>query len=126
MGIERKGRCPQNPTVEPGGPPKNLESALSEGGLQIWGDVKFRSDAVLQGKVRGGVESTEKIIVSAGALVSGAVQGTAARVEGEVQGGVSTSGQVWICPGGKVRVRCRGKSVRMEPGADFRGELDVG
>ena len=126
MGIERGGRSPQNRIVQPSGNPENLEAALNEGGLQIWGDVKFRADAVLHGKIRGNVDGTEKIIVSQDASVSGAVRGSDVRVEGEVQGGVTGSGRVWIGPKGKLRVRCSGKSVRIEPGAEFRGELEVG
>jgi len=126
MGIERGRRSPQNPNVQPSGNPENLEAALNEGGLQIWGDVKFRADAVLHGNIRGSVDGVEKIIVSPEASVSGAVRGTDVRVEGEVQGGVTASGRVWIGPQGKVRVRASGKSVRMEPGAEFRGELEVG
>jgi len=126
MGIERGGGTPQNPTVERKETVENLEAGLKEGGLQIWGDVKFRADAVLRGKIRGSVDGAEKIIVSPEASVSGAVRGTDVRVEGEVQGGVTASGRVWIGPQGKVRVRASGKSVRMEPGAEFRGELEVG
>ena len=126
MGIERGGRSPQNRCVQPSGNPENLEAALNEGGLQIWGDVKFRADAVLHGNIRGSVDGTEKIIVSQDASVSGAVRGSDVRVEGEVQGGVTGSGRVWIGPKGKLRVRCSGKSVRIEPGAEFRGELEVG
>jgi len=125
MGIERRGRSPQNPDVQPSGNPGNLETALHEGGLQIWGDVKFRADAVLHGKIRGSVDGTEKIIVSKDAAVTGSVQGSDVRVEGEVQGGVTASGRVWIGTQGKVRIRCKGKTIRIEPGAEFRGELEI-
>ena len=126
MGIERGGGSPQNPDVQPSENPGIPEAALHEGGLQIWGDVKFRADAVLHGKIRGSVDGMERIIVSPDASVSGTVRGSDARVEGEVQGGVTGSGRVWIVPNGKVRMRCQGKSVRIEPGAEFRGELEVG
>ena len=126
MGIERRGRSPQNPGVQPSETPENLEAALNEGGLQIWGDVRFRADAVLHGKIRGNVDGTEKIIVSKDATVSGAVRGSDVRVEGEVQGGITASDRLWLAPKSKVRVRCCGKSIRIEPGAEFRGELEVG
>jgi len=126
MGIERGGRSPQNPDVQPSETPGNLEAALNEGGLQIWGDVKVLADAVVQGTVRGSVDGSEKVIISKGASVSGAVRGSDVRVEGEVRGGVTASGRVWLGPEGKVRARCIGKSVRIEPGAEFRGELEIG
>ena len=125
MGIERGGRSPQNPDVQPSENPGNLEAALKEGGLQIWGDVKFRADAVLHGKIRGSVDGAEKIVVYQDASVSGAVRGSDVRVEGEVQGGVTASGRIWIGPHGKVRMRCKGKTIRIERGAEFRGELEI-
>jgi len=121
-----EGGCPQNQTVQPTETPGNLEAALHEGGLQIWGDVRFRADAVLHGKIRGSVEGSEKIIVSKDAAVSGAVRGSDVRVDGEVQGGVTASHCVWFGPESKVRVGCHGQSVRIDPGADFRGELELG
>ena len=120
------GRCPQNQVVQSTETPENLEAALHEGGLQIWGDVRFRADAVLHGNIHGGVESTGKIIISKDATVSGGVRGSDVRVEGDVQGGVSASDRVWLLSKSKVRVRCSGKSIRIEPGAEFRGELEVG
>jgi len=125
MGIERGGRSPQNPDVQPSENPGNPEAALNEGGLQIWGDVKFRADAVLHGKIRGSVDGAEKIIVSKNAAVTGSVRGTDVRVEGEVQGGVTAFGRVWIGPQGKVKIRCKGKTIRIEQGAEFRGELEI-
>jgi cytoskeletal protein CcmA (bactofilin family) len=112
--------------VQPSGTPGNLEATLKEGGLQIWGDVKFRADAVLHGTIRGSVDGTEKIIVSKDASVSGAVQGSEVKVEGEVQGGVTAKGFVWLGPKSKVRVRCHGRFLRMEAGTEFRGELEAG
>ena len=123
LGIERTGGCPQNPSVHP---EENMETALEEGGLQIWGDVKFRADAVLQGKIRGDVHGLKKIIVSHDAVVTGSVEGSDVRVEGEVRGGVTAAGRVWLGPKAKVRVRCGGRALRIEPGAQFRGEIRVG
>ena len=95
-------------------------------GLQIWGDVKFREDAVVAAHVKGGVTGAGRIIVKEGAVVTGALEGSDLRVQGEVQGGVVGRGQVWIGSQAKVKLRCHGQSLRIEPGAEFRGELQVG
>ena len=121
-----RGGTPQNQPVQSKEIPENLEAALHEGGLQIWGDVRFRADAVLHGKIHGGVENKGKIVIAKDATVSGAVRGSDVRVEGEVEGGITATDRVWLLPKSKVRVRCNGKSVRIEPGAEFRGELEVG
>ncbi len=122
MVIERDGDRPQNPSVS-----REENSAEIPGkGLQIWGDVKFREDAVVGAGVKGSVVGSGKVIVQDGAVISGSVEGTDVRVEGEAQGGVVAKGQVWIGPKAKVKVRCSGRTVRIEPGAEFRGELQVG
>lgn len=126
MRIERSGRSPQNPPVSHETSPKIETANLAEKGLQIWGDVKFRADAVIQATVKGSVIGSEKVIVTEGTIVTGRVDGSDVRIEGEAQGGVEARGHVWLGSKAKVKVRCRGKAVRIEPGAEFRGELQVG
>ena len=112
--------------MSPGANQENQEADFPPGTLQIWGDVKCKADAVVTGAIRGSVEGTEKIIVSQGSTVSGSVKGSDIRVEGEVEGGVEARGQIWLGSQAKVRVRCQGKALRIEPGAEFQGELQVG
>ena len=103
------------------------EEVLStETGLQIWGDVKFREDAVVGAHVKGDVKGAGRVILKEGAVVTGALEGSDLRVQGEVQGGVAGRGQVWIGSQAKVKLRCQGQSLRIEPGAEFRGEIHVG
>ena len=105
---------------------KNETANLAEKGLQIWGDVKFRADAVIRAAVKGSVIGSEKVIVTEGTIVTGRVDGSNVRIEGEAHGGVEAQGHVWLGSKAKVKVRCRGKAVRIEPGAEFRGDLQVG
>ena len=95
-------------------------------GLQIWGDVKLRADAVIGVEVKGNVTSTDKIIVTEGTVIAGAVEGSDVWIQGEAHGGVAGRGQVRIGPKAKVKVGCRAKALRIDPGAEFRGELQVG
>ena len=125
MDIERSAGSPQNPTVSQDQNPE-LKGGISGKGLQIWGDVKFKVDAVIRADVKGSVVGTEKVIVTEGTVVSGTVEGSDVRVEGEAQGGVVGRGQVWLGPKARVKLRCQARAVRIEPGAEFRGELQVG
>ena len=95
-------------------------------GLQIWGDVQLREDAVIRAKVKGKVMGTGRIIVEEEAVVTGAVEGTDVRILGEVQGGVVGRGQVWIGPKARLKLCCHAQALRIESGAEFRGELQVG
>jgi len=126
MGIERGGGCPQNPSVKRGVVPTDGEEGMGGEGLRIWGDVKFQGDAVIRADVKGSVGGAEKVIVTEGTVVSGLVTGTDLRIEGEAKAGVEARGRLWIGPRAKVKGRCVARGVRIEPGATFRGELQVG
>ena len=88
--------------------------------------MKFGADAILRGEVKGSVIGREKVIVTEGTVVTGAVEGSDVRVDGEVHGGVVARGRVWIGPRAKVKVRITGRALRIEPGAECKGELQVG
>jgi len=122
LGIEREGDRPQNLVVST----EEKSAGIPGKGLQIWGDVRLSADGVIQGTVQGSVWGKEKVIVSEDSQVSGSVEGSDVRVDGVVQGGVSARGRVWVGNRAKVRLRCAGRAVRIEPGAEFRGELQVG
>ena len=126
MGIERGGGSPQNPPVTPEPISPREEQVISDKGLKIWGDIRFGADAVIRADVKGSVAGIEKVIVTEGTLVSGCVEGSDVRIEGEAHGGVVARGKVWIGAKARVRGRCVGQAARIEPGAEFRGELQVG
>ena len=111
-------------TLEPISPRE--ETGISDKGLKIWGDIRFGADAVVRADVKGNVTGAEKVIVSEGTVVSGCVEGSDVRIEGEAHGGVVARGKIWIGAKARVRGRCVGEAARIEPGAEFRGELQVG
>ena len=105
---------------------EGLVPEISSGAFSVWGDVRLKRDAVLQAQVRGNVHAERKLILTPDAEVSGRVQGVDVCVEGKVEGGVEAQGQVWVKKGASLRKQCVARSLRVELGADFRGELRVG
>ena len=61
------------------------EIPAADAGLQIWGDVKFREDAVVGAMVKGNVSGAGRIVVGEEGVVTGAVEGTDVRILGEAQ-----------------------------------------
>lgn len=96
------------------------------GTLSVWGDVRFLVDAVLRAKVQGNVESAKKLVVTPESEISGSVKGVDVCVEGKIEGGLEATGQVWLKAGGVLQQRCVAQALRMDSGAQFRGELRVG
>jgi cytoskeletal protein CcmA (bactofilin family) len=112
-------RHPEVKTVNP-------NDRMEGKGIQIGGSVGLAQDGVLRAEVKGDVRSSCKLVISKGSVVSGVVQARDIRLEGEVEGGVEGSGQVWLVAGSRLRSRCVAASLRIEPGADFSGEIRVG
>ncbi|MEY2852672.1 MAG: hypothetical protein RL549_1371 [Verrucomicrobiota bacterium] len=79
MGIERGGGYPQNHPVKAEQNPGLGEKSIASQGLQIWGDVKFREDAVVGAGVKGSVVGSGKVIVQNGAVISRARFGSGPR-----------------------------------------------
>ena len=92
----------------------------------VWGDIRFRADAALKANVHGNVEATHKLVLAAEGEVTGWVKAGNLCVEGKISGGAEAAGRVWIKTGAVLRQRCFAGSLRIEPGADFQGELRVG
>lgn len=99
---------------------------MVSGTPNLWGDVRFLKDASLQANVHGNVEATHRLVLAAGAEVAGGVKAKELCVEGKIKGGLEAVGRVWLKSGAVVRLRCFAGSLRIEPGADFQGELRVG
>jgi cytoskeletal protein CcmA (bactofilin family) len=96
------------------------------GTLSVWGEVRFLADAVLRARVQGNVESAEKLVVTQESEISGSVKGVDVCVEGKIEGGLEATGNVWVRSGGVLHQRCVAHALRMDSGAQFRGELRVG
>lgn len=106
--------------------PKERAASLAGHGLQIFGDVRLEQDGVIRAKVKGNVHASGKLVVTKEAEISGAVVGGDIRLEGRVEAGLHGRGRVWLVAQSVLRTRCAAKVLRIEPGADFRGELRIG
>ena len=99
---------------------------FASGTLTVWGDVRFSTDALVRAHIHGDIQATRKLVVAVTAEVSGRIQGSDVCLEGKVLGGLEVAGQVWLKQGALLRQRCIARALRIEPGADFQGELRVG
>ena len=106
--------------------PKDRAASLAGHGLQIFGDVRLEQDGVIRAKVKGNVQASGKLVVAKEAEISGAVSGVDIRLEGKVDAGLQGRGRVWLVAQSVLRTQCAAKALRIEPGADFRGELRIG
>ena len=95
-------------------------------GLQISGNIGLDQDGMVRATVKGDVRSVSKLVIAKESVVSGVVRARDVRLEGRVDGGIEGSGQVWLVSGSILRTRCAAKALRIDPGTDFTGELQVG
>ena len=97
-----------------------------QSGLQISGNIGLDQDGVIRATVKGDIRSVSKLVIAKESVVSGVVRARDVRLEGRVDAGIEGSGQVWLVSGSVLRTRCVAKALRIDPGTDFTGELQVG
>ena len=97
-----------------------------QSGLQISGNIGLDQDGVIRATVKGDIRSVSKLVIAKESVVSGVVRARDVRLEGRVDGGIEGSGQVWLVSGSVLRTRCAAKALKIDPGTDFTGELQVG
>ena len=102
------------------------QERFPQSGLQISGNIGLDQDGMVRATVKGDVRSVSKLVIAKESVVSGVVRARDVRLEGRVDGGIEGSGQVWLVSGSILRTRCAAKALRIDPGTDFTGELQVG
>ncbi len=90
------------------------------------GDMKAEGAFRIDGTVEGSLESKASVVIGESGVVRGDVRGNDVVIAGQVIGNVSCTGHLEILASGKVEGDIAAKSLRIEPGAVFRGTSRMG
>jgi cytoskeletal protein CcmA (bactofilin family) len=88
------------------------------------GDLRTPGDAVVGGRIDGGLEVGGRLYLLKGAQVQGAVQAKDAKVEGVVEGPVSVSGKLEVGKSARITGDLTASKLSIAEGALVRGSLD--
>jgi cytoskeletal protein CcmA (bactofilin family) len=94
-------------------------------GTKLRGEVSGATDLQVLGEVEGEVRVDALVIVGAGGVVTGPVQGKVVRVVGQVSGNVTAGDLVEVGPAGSLEGDIAAPRVVISEGAFFRGNIDM-
>ena len=95
-------------------------------GVQVKGEISGKEDLTVHGQVEGIIDFKKgQVIVSKTGSVKADVYGKIITIEGEVKGSLFGEEMIVLQPSGVVRGNMTAPRVKVEDGAQFRGNVDT-
>ena len=113
--TERQTDAPGTPTTR-----GFLSSEVS-----IDGDLSFRNELLIDGKVNGKINATGTLIVGKNALVRGEVRVKSVTLQGTIEGNVFASERCVLEPGATLRGDIESPSLALDENASFLGRAKI-
>src|SRR6056300_901806 len=95
-------------------------------GTSIEGDLLSDGDVRIDGKVKGTVKISGKLVVGEHGVVEGEVECKNAAVAGTVEGTFKIAQTLSIAQSGKVSGQVHTEKLSVEPGAELNGSVSMG
>jgi cytoskeletal protein CcmA (bactofilin family) len=113
--AERQADAPRTPTAR-----GFLSSEVS-----IEGDLSFRNELQIDGKVNGKINATGTLIVGKSARIRGEVRVKSVTVQGTIEGNVFASERCVLEPGATLRGDIESPSLALDENASFLGRAKI-
>jgi len=113
--TERAADAPRTPTAR-----GFLSSEVS-----IDGDLSFRNELVIDGKVNGKINATGTLIVGKSARIRGEVRVKSVTIQGTVEGNVFATERCALQPGATVRGDIESPRLALDENASFLGHAKI-
>jgi cytoskeletal protein CcmA (bactofilin family) len=113
--TERQADAPRTPTAR-----GFLSSEVS-----IEGDLSFRNELQIEGKVNGKINATGALIVGKSARIRGEVRAKSVTVQGTIEGNVFASERCVLEPGATLRGDIESPSLALDENASFLGHAKI-
>ena len=95
-------------------------------GTQLEGNINTAGNLRIEGKVKGGLQSKAKIVLSDTAVVEGSIVAQNAEIGGEVQGTLQVAGLLLLKPTALVHGDIITSKLVFEEGAKCNGKCNMG
>ena len=93
--------------------------------VSIEGDLTFRNELQIDGKVNGKIDATGTLIVGKGAHIRGEVRVKSVRVQGTIDGNVFASERCVLEPGATLRGDVESPRLALDENASFLGRAKI-
>jgi cytoskeletal protein CcmA (bactofilin family) len=129
-------RREESPTPSPELPPTKTErpadgsqNARSGGvlssGVSIEGDLTFRNELLIDGKVKGKITATGTLIVGKNARIRGEVRVKSVTIQGTIEGNVFASERCVLEPGATLHGDVESPRLALDENASFLGRAKI-
>ena len=93
--------------------------------VSIDGDLSFRNELVIDGKVNGKINATGTLIVGKSARIRGEVRVKSVTIQGTVEGNVFATERCALEPGATVRGDIESPRLALDENASFLGRAQI-
>jgi cytoskeletal protein CcmA (bactofilin family) len=93
--------------------------------VSIEGDLSFRNELQIDGKVNGKINATGALIVGKSALIRGEVRAKSVTVQGTIEGNVFASERCVLEPGATLRGDIESPRLALDENASFLGRAKI-
>ena len=113
--TERPADAPRRPT----------DRGFLSSEVSIDGDLSFRNELQIDGKVNGKINATGALIVGKSARIRGEVRAKSVTVQGTIEGNVFASERCVLEPGATLRGDIESPSLALDENASFLGHAKI-
>jgi len=106
-------------------PGSDVPSSVISRGICIEGELEGNENLLIEGRVKGRIQSTGNVIVAAGGHVEAVIEARNITIQGRVNGNVEAQEAVEIQKKGVLIGDCRARSIQIREGARFEGRSDI-
>lgn len=118
----------QSETGQPGpgsGPPADEPFSVVSRDICIEGELEGSENLVIEGRVKGRIQSQGNVAVTASGNVEAAIVARNITIQGRVNGNIEAREAVEIQQQGILIGDCRARSFQIREGARFEGRSDI-
>ncbi len=102
-----------------------MASTVIGGGITIEGELTSDEEVVIEGTIKGLLNTSERIIINPDASVEADITASTITVAGKITGNVTAGDRVELQAGGKLIGDVKAARITIADGASFKGNVDM-
>jgi len=109
----------------PGQSSGNTSASLIGAGTSMKGDITSNGDIRIDGTLTGNIHCSAKVVIGAGGVVQGDINGQQADIMGKVSGTIKVKDLLQLKGGSLLNGNIQAGKLQIEPTANFNGECHM-